>query len=61
MVKSPSPTPTATPEATPAHITESPIPTITAAPIPTAAATIPMWDKTATPDTTKESESRMVY
>lgn len=60
MPVTPSPTPTATPEATPAHITESPIPTITAAPIPTAAATIPMWDKTATPDTTKESEGTIV-
>lgn len=60
MPVTPSLTPTATPEATPAHITESPIPTITAAPIPTAAATIPMWDKTATPDTTKESEGTIV-
>lgn len=60
MPVTPSPTSTATPEATPAHITESPIPTITAAPIPTAAATIPMWDKTATPDTTKESEGTIV-
>ena len=60
MPATPSPTPAATPVASPAHITESPAPTATAATIPTASATVPTWEKTAAPDTTKKTEEPFV-